>query len=225
MKLHWTDESTGRCGISISEIERLDAPPVVPDFWLDARPITLNNDRLAIASALIFGPSSLGHFQLPSPASAVTAECIVELAKPGFRSVEPIDWGPKPIPEGGSTLRISEPEPDNRTLKLVGSDSINVINFQLLRTSRFAGTLMGMGSAAVASNAWLFNRGSEQDPIAAESLLAAAVLFAEDLGCNTIELYGSFVPFRAPREVIERMLEATGLNLKVSSDLQEAVAR
>lgn len=216
MKLKWTDDDTGKSGISVTELERFDSPPIVSDFWLDARPIHLNNDRVAIASALIFGRNSLGSFRLPAHASPITSECIVELAKPGFRSVEPIEWYPKAVPEGDGVLRISEINSENRQIEIFGSDTINVINFYLLRTSQFAGALMGSGLVSIASNAWLFNRSSETDFIAAESLLAVAVLFAEDLGCTTIELHGNYLPFSLPINVIERMLEASRLTLLLS---------
>lgn len=211
MKIEWVDDLSGRSGLVVKETSRFDGAPQIESFWLDKKPLSLNQDRLAIAVVLIFAKWSMGSLILPKQVGALTARELMRHREPHWIIPEPIDYGPKPIPSGPGTLYLMQK--GKRYEPITSEQYALPIDYTLtvLDSDEFSGALSSMREFCVASNAFAFQ--ALDLPSRILPLLAVGVLFAEDLRCSTICIDRSQIGDYQSIESLRRVLETTGLQL------------
>lgn len=153
-----------------AELSEYDAEPPTRKWILDGGPNRINPEIEAIALYLIFGPWCGGEFICPQKMGPNTAAAITRHSQMDFFP-GPIEYYPKPLPTGVNEVTVSEefPQPGVRTLSLMSADKWN-------------GAMRSTNSMILSSNSAVFGTGPE-DP---RTILAPAVLMAEELGVGTI---------------------------------------
>lgn len=171
MKISRFYDSLGRT-VYRAELSEYDAEPPVREWILDDAPLQVNPDLEAIALYLIFGPWCGGEFAVPNKMSPNTAAAISRHAGFDF-FCSPIEYYPKRLPGGNSSLTISENVSD-----------FNVNTLVSLFSGEWNGKLRSPNSAVVVNNGSLFTVG----PKDSNALLAVGLLFADELSASTILL-------------------------------------
>ncbi len=210
MKIEWVAEQSGRSGLRVAEVHRYDGHPPITEFWMDAAPLSLSQDRLAVASTLVWAPWVAGEFQFPKQVGAETATSIIAYCEPTWVVPAPIDYGPKPIPDGLGRIAIDLSCDLGTSPAAFAPGNGTEVRMTVLGSDSFAGSLSSLGRFVVASNAFLL---SELSGHPGAAYLAAGVLFAEDLVANSIELPSRFCGSLRNRPKIDRLLASTGLRL------------
>lgn len=181
-----------------------DALPPVNTLQIDFAPVSINPDRLAIASYLAFGAYCSGGFELSVKFSPAAAEAIEQDAKPVQLRPAPIEYYPKALAVGmgEATVSFSLPgESQEACLVVLPSDKYN-------------GLMTGHNKLLVSSNAFFLDAAA-QNPHSIRARLAVAVLFAEDLGIDTLTVDGHNID-AAERQSLVRLLSACRLGLSFS---------
>lgn len=214
MKIEWIDEKSGRSGLVVTEVDRYDGVPSIDSFWLDKAPLNLSQDRLAVASTLVFGPWVTGAFRLPKQVGAGVARSIIRFCEPSWVVPEPIDYGPKPIPAGSGIL-FTESRGKRTEPSLTRQARRDGTNLTILDSDQYAGSLFSMEGLYVTSNMFAFQLDGAHAPWL--PLLAVAVLFAEDLQCSTISIPMHYQETLESEHALMDLLSATGLRLEFHS--------
>lgn len=212
MKIEWVNEASGRSGLSVTEVGRYDGHPPLVEFWLDGMPIDLNQDRIAVASTLLYSRWTSGAMTFPKQVGAGTARAIIDFCKPTWVMPDPIDYGPKPIPDGEGTIRISTDFGHEKPHSSNGSGRRHM-DLLVLPSDKYAGTIFSLDRLIVASNAWLFSgRGGLEDFY---PYIAVATLYAADVRCETVEVGGAGLWNEPQVRKLRSLLASTGLNLDI----------
>lgn len=211
MKIEWVNENSGRSGLVVTEVDRYDGVPSIDSFWLDHAPLNLSQDRVAVATTLVFGRWAMGAFRLPKQVGAGTAKSIIRYLEPNWVVPEPIDYGPKPIPNGPATLYVSSVGSGN-DVDFAAKTSADGIQLRILSSDKYSGAISTMSSLSVAANAFAFQM--EGPGEMGLPLLAVAVLFAEDLQSTTIVLPATYSSMIGDEIRLRQLLSSVGLQLK-----------
>ncbi|MEV7606239.1 hypothetical protein AB0N65_12440 [Paenarthrobacter sp. NPDC089322] len=211
MKIQWTRNDYGRSGL-LAIAEDGDTQPPIETFYVDYLIETVDQDRLAIAAALVFGPYTDTRLVFENPVSSGVARAIENLYPDKAIRVEPVSYSENHSPHGDSLLHVNSHYRDTNFTNHVGQQRQVRVTFQ--PTDRSSGGLLTMDSLDVACNSWLH---AELRPDAHGDVLctiAGGILLSSDLSaagiaiCDTSSQEGSPVYSRATR-----LLESVGLSL------------
>lgn len=211
MKVQWTRNDYGRSGI-LAVPEEGDTQPPIESFYVDYLIETVDQDRLALAAALVFGPYVDSRLVFESPVSTGVARAIENLYPNKALRVEPVSYSENHSPHGDSVLHVNSHYRDPNFVNRVGQQRQVHVSFQ--PTDRSSGGLLTMDSLDVACNSWLH---AELRPDAHGTVfctLAGGVLLSSDLSaagvaiCETSASASDPVYSRA-----SRLLESAGLSL------------
>lgn len=205
MKVSWKSTNYGQTGFHIDQLGEYDATPPVDALLLDRAPRTLNPERQAIAAYLAFSPWVSGDFTLPQRLGPNTAAAIERDLEHVQVRPAPVEYYPKPLEVGIREVSVVVDQMGHR-----GSGAfINV-----LRASEWAGSIRGLQSIAVASNAFALDAASSTDLESVRARLAVAVLFAGDLSADSLALPDRPDLPASEREALRSLLLAARLGLR-----------
>ncbi|WP_415296937.1 hypothetical protein [Cellulosimicrobium sp. SJTW-1] len=206
MEFKFSSEYVGTHGIKAYPGD-YDGTPHLEGLWFERKPQSLNPDRLAAAAILAFGRYCSGPVKFPNKISPAMAGALVDYLSPIRAYPEPIEYYPKAIPEGSNRVRV----------RWTASESLDELErrptLQLVPSSEFSGAVGTRNSLIVASNARLMSALStgREDVL---TLLAAGVVFAQDLSADTLVLDAE----DSTRIVRARpLLAAAGLGLELEN--------
>lgn len=206
MKISLVNELNGRFGI-VAEAQGYDGALWLRELWLDRRPVAMHQDRIAVAATLAFGRKAANELTLESAISPGTAQAIKNFNSNLSLNVSPVDYNQKRFPEGSNALRVVG---DDSSAALANSvEARREMSIRVLRSDRFAGSLMSMESLSISSNAFIFDVNAAEQGEKGFARLAVGVLFAEDLGADTIFYEGTAIP-----ETVRDLLISCGLKTK-----------
>lgn len=209
MHIHWRSGDR-RLSISCSEPGRWEGSPRMPRFDMDHVPLAPGPDRLAVASALLFGPELNGPLHLPEAINIVTASAIVRYCAPAEVFPLAIDDGPKPIESGTASLRVRFGE---TSVALRADPTFEDRLLNVLPASEFSGALATHRAYSIASNAFLF----DLEDTAPTGSIAVAVLVARALGAGVIKVSPASATL-GEQERIGSLLSAVGLGLEFETE-------
>ncbi|WP_320535869.1 hypothetical protein [Pseudarthrobacter sp. IC2-21] len=211
MKIRWTANNFGRSGIlAISEIG--DTQPPVDTFYLDYIVENTDQDRIAVAAALIFGAYANDRLLFESPISSEVSRSIeLFLAERSLR-VDPVSFVDNNSIHGDAIIVL-----DHSAVHAPPQNQLGMqrrIRLSLLPTQFSSGGLLTMNSLSVAANAWLharLNEGIGEDV----SSVAAAVLLSADLSAAGLALCkeAHVLSDSVNPDSLRALLESTGLSL------------
>lgn len=209
MKISWKSTNYGQTGFHIDKLGEYDATPPVDALLLDRAPRTLNPERQAIAAYLAFSPWVSGELQLPQRLGPNTAAAIErDLAHVQVRPT-PVEYYPKPLEVGLREISVVFDE-----LGHSGSGAfINVV-----RASEWAGSMRGLQSIAVSSNAFALDAAASSVTTSIRARLAVAVLFAGELSADVLLLSEDLALPDAELDSLRSLLLAARLGLELTSE-------
>lgn len=181
-----------------------DALPPVDTLQIDFAPVNINPDRLAIASYLAFGAYCSGGFELNVKFSPAAAEAIEQDAKPVQLRPAPIEYYPKALAIGMGEAAVSFSLPGESHKACIA----------VLPSDKYNGLITGHNQLIISSNAFFLDAVA-QNAYSIRARLAVAVLFAEDLGIDTLTVDGSTID-TTERQSLVRLLTACRLGLTFS---------
>lgn len=198
------DDGTGRCSL-IARPEHADRALPVGRLLLDAAPLTIDHDRVAVAGALLFAEHCGGELSFAAPVSEGVADALYTSTR---QRVTASELGPQ---------TATQPSPTQATLLSVdvaeslgdATPGIDRTLLRLLPGERFQGALYGVKESVIASNAWLLC--TYIDPVRVR--LAAGVLFAHDLLAQGIEIGDAAGGPHAVPAGAQQLCAAVGLDL------------
>lgn len=204
-----TDDGTGRCSLA-ARSEATDRALPVAALLLDAAPLTIDPDRVAVAGAILFADHSGGELSVSQPISEAVADAVY--TSMGLRvthAVASAERGPQPAspapPTQATTLSV-----DASTSLGDPTPGIDRTRLRLVPGERFQGALYGVKEAVIASNAWLL--ATYLDP--ARVHLAAGILFAHDFLARGIEIDEALGTSAAMPAGAQQLCAAVGLDLR-----------
>lgn len=184
MKITWKSTYYGQVGFH-TELQEYDAVPPAESLLMDHAPTSMNLEREAMAAYLAFGHWTSGDLQLPHRLGPNTAAAIEADMKHVPIRPSPVEYYPKPLELGIREVHV-------------GFDSGHVRNdvpsIAVLPASEWSGSLRGLTSLSIASNAFVFDRAVSTDStVGIRARLAIAVLFAGDLSADTLVVNGEYI--------------------------------
>ncbi|MGO4230369.1 hypothetical protein AB4Y72_16085 [Arthrobacter sp. YAF34] len=215
MKIKWTANSFGRSGM-LAIPEGGDTQPPVDTFYLDYIVENIDQDRVAVAAALVFGQYANDRLMFEKPISAVVARAVEVFLRERLVRVDPVNYVENSSLHGDSILVLdhsgAHSAPDNQ---LGRQRHIRVC---ILPTESNSGGLLTMDSLRVASNAWLHAQRQPMRSSEALSSLAAGVLLSADLSAAGIATCESFdVTGPIQTDSLRALLEPAGLSLSIQA--------
>lgn len=204
MKITWKGTNYGQVGFH-TELQEYDAVPPVDSLVMDHAPATMNLEREAMAAYLAFGHWTSGDLQLPHRLGPNTAAAIERDMKHVPVRPSPVEYYPKPLELGIRNVHV-------------GFDAVNIRNdmpsIAVLPASEWSGSMRGLASLAVASNAFVLDLAASTDTTQTiRSRLSVALLFAGDLSADTLIVAGDNIP-QAERDRLKALLLAVRLGLQ-----------
>lgn len=198
--------STGEHSTTLTAIPgEIDGFPAIERLEFSAIPSSVSSDRVAVAGILAFGPYISGQVQFEEKISALTAEIIARYMNPRWVHVTPLHPSNLPIPRGSQPIVIQNkisPSPTDRQLVIVRND-------------RYEGSVIGMETSVIPSNAWLIDKlnGINQSS-RFSSELAVAVLMAESLNISVIKMPSNDGLEPKRLHLLKQLLGAVGLGFE-----------
>lgn len=207
MKISWKSTNYGQTGFHIDQLGEYDATPPVDALLLDRAPRTLNPERQAIAAYLAFSPWLSGDLQLPQKLGPNTAAAIErDLAHVQVRP-SPVEYYPKPLEVGLREVSV--------VVDQLGHNGSGAF-INVLRTSEWAGSMRGLQSIAVSSNAFTLDAAASTESPSIRARLAVAVLFAGELSADILRLAADPAITDAEVDSLRSLLLAARLGLKTT---------
>lgn len=211
MIIEWKSEYIGHIGFKATPGD-YDGIPRLESLWLDAAPKTRHPDREAVAAFLVFGSYMGGLTQMPHKFSPAVEVVMRDLAGEVSAAFAPVEYYPKALPAGGRTLHLSWTGDSTGAHEPINSeaDSFLVID----RSDSASGSMRWINGLRVASNAWLHSRPELGELKGIYPFIATAVLYAEDLGADTIQIAGKYDTQSDDWKGLVRLLGAARLGLR-----------
>lgn len=216
MKIQWSDNSFGRSGI-LAIPERGDTQPPVDTFYLDYIVENIDQDRLAVAAALVFGTYAGDRLMFENPVSAGVARAIEVFLGERMVRVDPVGYVENNSLHGDTTIVLDHVGAHTTPINQLGRQ--RHLGVSIVPTESSSGGLLTMDALSVASNAWLHARlhtaGFAEDRL----YVAAGVLLSADLSaagialCDSAGVVASSVDTRA----LQALLESSSLSLVVQA--------
>ena len=219
MKFQWTKNEFGRSGIlAIPEIG--DSQPLVDTFYMDYLIENLDQDRLAIAAALVFGPYTSSRMSFSCPVSSEVARAIESFHEMSGLRVDPVNYSENHSPHGDSILHVSSRPQRGSGLNRIGHQ--RRLDVALLPTDKNSGALLTMDTLDVSSNAWLHSDFLSLPYAEDLCKIASGVLLSADLSAAGVAICKSDATLpSAIFEGAQRLLDTVGLSLGLSECAEE----
>lgn len=204
MKIEFVpDDGRGRSAL-IAKTQTDDGSLAVDCLLMDAAPIEIDYDRIAVAACLIFGDGS-NSIEFDWPVSLRLAEAI---ASSGPRVTSEIELG------DGAEVSIQATHLQVELGFQVHSKtpSTDCARLSLVPGERFQGSLHGVKESIIGSNAWLL-----AEYVASAKVLAGiGALYSRDFLASTVEVSAD-EKFSADEEtIIRRLYRAVNLSFAFS---------
>ncbi|MCB5272577.1 hypothetical protein BJG92_00079 [Arthrobacter sp. SO5] len=215
MKIQWTGNSFGRSGI-LAIAEKGDTQPPIDTIYLDYIVDIVDQDRLALAAALVFGAYAGNRIMFESPISVGVARAIEIFLRERTIRVDPVSYAENNSLHGDSIIMLDHSEAHTAPTNVLGRQ--RQIRVSILPTESNSGGLLTMDSLRVASNAWLHDQLRPPGFAEDRSSIAAAILLSADLSAAGINMCepagdgGSTTP-----DALRPLLESAGLSLVVQA--------
>ncbi|MGP9613502.1 hypothetical protein ACT3TE_09605 [Brachybacterium sp. AOP42-B2-9] len=207
MKISWKSTNYGQTGFHVDKLGEYDATPPVDALLLDRAPRTLNPERQAIAAYLAFSPWISGELHLPQRLGPNTAAAIErDLAHVQVRPA-PVEYYPKPLEVGLREVSV--------VLDELGHSG-NGAFINVVRASEWAGSLRGLQSIVVSSNAFALDSAASTETPSIRARLAVAVLFAGEISADILVLPQGLALSDAELDSLRSLLLAARLGLEVA---------
>lgn len=211
MKVQWTKNDFGRSGL-LAVSEEGDTHPVLDTFYMDYLIENLDQDRLAIAAALVFGSYSGNRLSFGGRVSSEVARAIEAFHQPHGVRVEPVSYGENHSPHGDSVLYVSMEHGHSKSLNRLGQQ--RRLDVALLPTDKNSGALLTMNSLDVATNSWLHSEFLSLPYASDLCKIASGVLLSADLSAAGVAICRSENSLPAPiLQGAQRLLDSVGLTL------------
>lgn len=208
MKITWKSTYYGQVGFH-TELQEYDAVPPAESLLVDHAPASMNLEREAMAAYLAFGHWTSGDLQLPHRLGPNTATAIENDMKHVPVRPSPIEYYPKPLELGIREVHVGF------DTSYVRND---VASIAVLPASEWSGSIRGLRSLSVSSNAFVFDTAASTDTAPGiRSRLAVAVLFAGDLSADTLIVNGDSIP-EAEKTRLTALLLAVRLGIIFTSN-------
>lgn len=210
MRFEWRRSiATGGCEVTAVPAE-YDGHPTPTSLRLDHSPTAVNPGRLAVAAVLAFRPYVSGSLELPKPVSPEVAAALRSVLAPTEVFPGPVQFHPKALPQGTGELLVV---PDGGRVPAGRPGS----QLHLVSAAAHVGCRVDKDRTTVATNAGQLVPRTADELDRCLPFVAAAVLLAEDLDVGTLTLP---VPGGRRRTAVGRLLEAVGLRLDVSGEVE-----
>ncbi len=209
MKLHWApDDGRGHAALQCAP-DPASEQPVLDRLLLDVAPMTVSNDRVAVAGVLAFRPWVSGELELPAGVSRPVVEAVQAYCGTPAVTSWPVSVNEVSHYTQGRVLTVAADGASRASPPWPGKGESLL---HLRRSDRFAGSLLAFDEIVLGTNAFVLGTVGEQGPGLAATTLSTAVLFTEDFGASTIELRGEelTVPDAA---LVDRLLSSVELTL------------
>ncbi|MCD4852202.1 hypothetical protein LN996_15400 [Arthrobacter sp. AK01] len=211
MKVQWTKNDFGRSGI-LAVPEAGDSHPVLETYYMDYLIENLDQDRLAIAAALVFGSYSGNRLSFTGRVSSEVARAIEAFHRTDGVRVEPVSYGENHSPHGDSILHMSSGHKHTTRSNRIGQQ--RRLDVALLPTDKNSGALLTMDSLDVATNSWLHSEFLPQPYADDLCKIASGVLLSTDLSAAGVAICRSGKALPAPvLSGAQRLLDSVGLTL------------
>lgn len=210
MIIKWKSEYIGHIGFEATP-DDYDGIPKFANYWLDAGPKLRHPDREAVAAFLIYGSYLGGLTQMPHKFSPAVDVVLRDAAGEASAAFSPIEYYPKALPVGSRTMRLSWSEDEKEK---IDAEGVADVFLRLERSDRVSGSMRSVNGLTVASNAWIHVPDCAESIYRIYPFLAAAVLYAEDLEADTIQVQGNYDKDKDAWETIVRLLGSARLGIK-----------
>lgn len=211
MKFQWTKNEYGRSGI-LAIPESGDSQPLIDTFYMDYLIENLDQDRLAIAAALVFGPYAGIRMSFSGAVSAAVAREIESFHQLSGLRVDPVAYGENHSPHGDSVLHVTSRQRHTKHENRIGQQ--RRLDVALLPTDKNSGALLTMDSLDVSSNAWLHSEFLATPYADDLCRIASGVLLSADLSAAGVAVCRSDAAL--PAHILQnaqRLLDTVGLSL------------
>ena len=179
----------GHVGFAV-EPEEYDGVPRFSHYWLDVAPKNRHPDREGVAAFLIYGRYMGGLTQMPAKISPAVDVILRRMSSPVPASFAPVEYYPQGLPIGRRKLCLSWSEVKNPYV--ASAEDASAVYLHIERSDKRSGSLREINGLRVASNAWMHTETNTATIEAIAPYLAAAVLYAEDLDADEIEIWGDY---------------------------------
>lgn len=206
MKITWSTTNYGQTGFHIEHLGEYDAQPPVNSLLMDRAPRTMNPERQAIAAYLAFSPWISGDLHLPQRLGPNTAAAIERDHEHVQIRPVPIEYYPKPLEIGHRRAEL--------VLDSFGHSGDSAF-INIVRASDWAGSIRGLKSISVASNAFTLDAAAAHNEVSIRARLAVAVLFAGELSVDALILPDDIVISEREFESLRKLLLAARIGFEV----------
>ncbi|WP_192477326.1 hypothetical protein [Arthrobacter sp. AET 35A] len=186
---------------------------------MDAIPLLVSNDRLAVACALAFGSYAGGNLSFIHPISTEMASAISRLFRPAVLQPGPIDYEPRAIAYGQNTFLMAIGENSGVTPVWKGHGHTREFALQLPSMSEAFSSSFIDDRLTVPTNAHYLSSARYPDDQALLPYIAQAVLLSEDFDVGTISLPSGTVRNDTIRSV-GALLASCGLKIRIPTAAQ-----
>ncbi|MEO7587772.1 MAG: hypothetical protein ABIS84_07050 [Arachnia sp.] len=177
-----------------------DGAPPLPTFTMDHWPTPIHDDRLALASFLLFRPWISGVLAIDGTVSPALSQMVRSVHTPVWVHLEPVELRPKALASGSRSLTISMVGAASAPIPVATSRTGDV-SVSVLRSDQATGAIRTATGLDVASNAFMF----ADTPARRDEVLAAvACLLGQELGVGEVSLPGAATP-------LARLMRAVGM--------------
>lgn len=208
MIIKWKSEYIGHVGFEATP-DDYDGIPRFANYWLDAGPKVRHADREAVAAFLIYGRYMGGLTQMPHKFSPAVDAVLRDAAGRASAAFSPVEYYPKALPIGSRTMDLSWSDDEHQT-----AESQAEVFLRIERSDRVSGSMRSVNGLTVASNAWIHVPGYAESLYSIYPFIAAAVLYAEDLEVDTIQVRGNYDSDKDAWETVVRLLGSARLGIK-----------
>jgi hypothetical protein len=159
---------------------------------------------MAVAGALVFGRFVSGELEVPESVSVGVAEGIKALLDPYVLQVVPVHYDQRPYAFGEGCFTVNGAVSENWP----AAARSNCVTISVLPSDSYSGSVLSSNALSIAANAFLHDSLAQFGGESEYAKLAVGVLFAEDLGVDTLidEAEGL-----GPE--VRRLLLAAGINV------------
>lgn len=203
MRISWKSTLFGQFGFH-AELQEYDATPPIGSLLMDKAPASMNLEREALAGYLAFGPWVSGDLHLPHKLGPNTAAAIENDMSLVTVRPSPIEYYPKPLEIGLREVAVGF---DPTFISAIPSIAV-------LQASEWSGSIRGLQSVAVASNAFALDSMASESFAGIRARLAVAVLFAGDVSADVLVVHSPSSLPEPEKDRLTRLLLAVRLGVR-----------
>lgn len=187
---------------------------------LEPAPRRVDPDRFAVAAVLAFGDRASGGVELEVGVSPLCAEAVRRYLAPFVSQVTPVVYEARKAARGLHRLVVSDRRVSAGTTPPAAPGAGRDLVLEVAPVDRVNGVQRAVGHTTVITNAGLLRvPGTETTLMGALPLIALAVLYAEDLEADSIEITVEEEVDRAQLGLLRELVASTGLGLDIRSEI------